>query len=258
VYLRHSGKKWTSDVLYDAQHRFFSLPGLDRLKLVFMWFRRHLSIARHEAKMISEKVSTAIKQRSSTDSRTNNDVEANPVTANAASSKLISPPSSPATMTRSPMSPSRMSADIPIPATPSSIFGTLPGSSAHENESVTSLGHNGMTRGRLLWQNAIRTVRMQSAVSSNLAALAAKPKRSRTGSASNTTTAGERKKTILEEPVRMSRVKQLQPKIDSLEVTQDLPAHQGLVKHLQFSPDGKYLATSRFVLTCSLIIVFLG
>lgn len=221
-----------------------------------MWFRRHLSIARHEAKMISEKVGSAVRQRASTDSRTNNDVEANLVTAT--SPGPISPPGSPA-FTQSPKSPSRMSTDIAIPATPSSIFGTLPGSSAHENESVTSLGPNGMTRGRLLWQNAIRTVRMQSAVSSNLAALATKPKRSRTGSASNTTTAGERKKTIMEEPVRMSRIKQLQPKIDSLEVTQDLPAHQGLVKHLQFSPDGKYLATSRFVfLCCSLVMLFPG
>jgi WD40 repeat protein len=29
-----------------------------------------------------------------------------------------------------------------------------------------------------------------------------------------------------------------------LETTQDLPAHTALVKDIQFSPDGKYLATS--------------
>jgi predicted secreted protein len=38
----------------------------------------------------------------------------------------------------------------------------------------------------------------------------------------------------------------LVPKLKVLEVTQDLAAHSALVKDLQFSPDGKYFATSRF------------
>ncbi|KAH7927942.1 WD40 repeat-like protein [Leucogyrophana mollusca] len=44
--------------------------------------------------------------------------------------------------------------------------------------------------------------------------------------------------------LRGSRVASLVPKLKTLESTQDLPAHQALVRHLQFSPNGKFLATS--------------
>lgn len=46
--------------------------------------------------------------------------------------------------------------------------------------------------------------------------------------------------------LRASRVAALVPKLKSLEATQDLAAHQALVRHLQFSPNGKFLATSRY------------
>lgn len=55
-------------------------------------------------------------------------------------------------------------------------------------------------------------------------------------------------------PLRGSRVAALIPKLKSLETTQDLAAHQALVRHLQFSPNGKFLATSRYLL--SLYITF--
>jgi hypothetical protein len=48
-------------------------------------------------------------------------------------------------------------------------------------------------------------------------------------------------------PVQSSRVASLVPKLRGLKLTQDLDAHQALVRHLQFSPNGKFLATSRFV-----------
>ncbi len=47
--------------------------------------------------------------------------------------------------------------------------------------------------------------------------------------------------------LRSSRVAVLVPKLKSLETTQDLASHAGLVRHLQFSPDGNYLATARCV-----------
>lgn len=43
---------------------------------------------------------------------------------------------------------------------------------------------------------------------------------------------------------RGSKVTSLIPKLKSLEATQDLVAHSALVRHLQFSPNGKFLATS--------------
>lgn len=45
-------------------------------------------------------------------------------------------------------------------------------------------------------------------------------------------------------PLKRSRVAALVPQLQKLATTQDLPAHQALVRHLQFSLDGKFLATS--------------
>jgi WD repeat-containing protein 26 len=45
--------------------------------------------------------------------------------------------------------------------------------------------------------------------------------------------------------VRSNRLAALTPKLQCLETTQDLAAHSALVRHLMFSPDGKYLATCR-------------
>jgi WD repeat-containing protein 26 len=48
-------------------------------------------------------------------------------------------------------------------------------------------------------------------------------------------------------PVQSSRVAGLVPKLRGLVPRQVLEAHQALVRHLQCSPNGKFLATSRFV-----------
>jgi len=47
--------------------------------------------------------------------------------------------------------------------------------------------------------------------------------------------------------IRSSRVARLEPKLRDFAPTQEFAAHQALVRHLQFSPDGNYLATSRSV-----------
>ncbi|KIJ61612.1 hypothetical protein HYDPIDRAFT_31215 [Hydnomerulius pinastri MD-312] len=44
--------------------------------------------------------------------------------------------------------------------------------------------------------------------------------------------------------LRGSRLATLIPKLRSLEATQDISAHTALVRHLQFSPNGKFMATS--------------
>ena len=62
--------------------------------------------------------------------------------------------------------------------------------------------------------------------------------------------------------IRSSRVARLAPKLRDFAPTQEFDAHQALVRHLQFSPNGTFLATSRFVfyldfLEPSLIELFL-
>ncbi|EDR03730.1 uncharacterized protein LACBIDRAFT_331258 [Laccaria bicolor S238N-H82] len=56
----------------------------------------------------------------------------------------------------------------------------------------------------------------------------------------------DRKKAIIE-PVTVlkSCISTLAPKLAALEATQDLAAHNTLVHHLEFSPDGTFLASSR-------------
>ena len=53
-------------------------------------------------------------------------------------------------------------------------------------------------------------------------------------------------------PMQRSRVAGLVPKLRGLTPMQDLAAHQALVRHLQFSPNGRFLATSRSV-SCHLV-----
>ena len=57
--------------------------------------------------------------------------------------------------------------------------------------------------------------------------------------------------------IRSSRVARLVPMLRDFEPTQEFAAHQALVRHLQFSPNGDFLATSRFVLRLDLPGVFL-
>jgi WD repeat-containing protein 26 len=47
--------------------------------------------------------------------------------------------------------------------------------------------------------------------------------------------------------IRSSRVARLAPMLREFEPTQEFAAHQALVRHLQFSPNGNFLATSRLV-----------
>ncbi|PPQ66008.1 hypothetical protein CVT24_011952 [Panaeolus cyanescens] len=52
-----------------------------------------------------------------------------------------------------------------------------------------------------------------------------------------------------------SRVTSLVPKLVELEPTQDLAAHAALVRHMQFSPDGRFLATSSWDKTSTIFAV---
>ena len=94
---------------------------------------------------------------------------------------------------------------------------------------------------RVRFVQAVRNViRMQQATSSHSPF-------SRSLSPTFLTPDGMHRKDTQPMPVHTSRVAGLVPKLRGLTLTQDLDAHQALVRHLQFSPNGKFLATSRFV-----------
>ncbi|KAJ7598511.1 quinon protein alcohol dehydrogenase-like superfamily [Mycena floridula] len=94
-------------------------------------------------------------------------------------------------------------------------FQSIPRSS-QSRVAVSATSTNIPTAARQLWSNAIRTVRMHSAVSSNLAFVVASS----------------------------VRISALRPKLECLEPVQDMTVHQAMVRHLQFSSDGKFLATT--------------
>ena len=117
------------------------------------------------------------------------------------------------------------------------------------------------TSGKQLWKNAVKTVKMRSTLSGvspvDTSPIAfpgrPEPTRQRTMSSGFGTaefgTAESKKSPSPGEilPFSRSRVSALVPKLQELEATHDLAAHTALVRHMEFSPDGRFLATSRCV-----------
>ncbi|KAF9031656.1 WD40 repeat-like protein [Hymenopellis radicata] len=247
---RHSGRKWLSDILMDASDRFFSLPGMGIFASCVRKFGKGFKKTKHAfrrghraTKRLSSRTVTYFSRTSSVDEK-QDDLEANG-NSNGPILPVSSPPNSPTFKhSMSDHLPSEIRASSPSPMTTPTLDATAP-PSIMEGSSPTE-----PSVGRQLWQNAIRTVKMRSAVSSNLAAMAQKtsatrgtPNRQRTLSS----TLQGRMRMTADTPVKgvlRSRIATLTPQLKCLETTKDLTAHQALVKHMQFSPNGKYLATS--------------
>jgi hypothetical protein len=123
----------------------------------------------------------------------------------------------------------------------------------------------GPTLGKQLWKNAVKNVKLRSTLGGSLATSSlttvlgrAEPVRRRT--ISSGFEALDRKKTPFpgELPTfPRLRVSALAAKLQGLEATHDLAAHTALVRHMQFSPDGRFLATSRCVHVFSLNYSFI-
>ncbi|KAK0192616.1 hypothetical protein F5146DRAFT_1102483 [Armillaria mellea] len=184
TFLRHSGRKWLSDVLLEVTDKFFNLPGMDMIRFCIRKFEKSVERMRRSISKVGTRTIHLRRLMG-----------------------LISPTST----------------------TPTNDGGAP---SIFEEPSV----------GKQLWKNAIRTVTMRSAVSSNIAAMASarNPNRQRTSSS----TMNGRKRSTGNGPVLRSRVATLTPQLRCLQPTRDLTAHQALVKHMQFSPNGNWDRTS--------------
>ncbi|ESK86388.1 catabolite degradation [Moniliophthora roreri MCA 2997] len=222
TFLRHQGRKWLGDVLIETNEKILNMRGMGATRKMFHWcFERFVSVARR-LHLVKSNLSIDSSSDVANIHRGSDAKPMAPILENIH-------PGSPAT----PTSPDT----IPRVASP------VPGSP------ITPTSPNSTTPGKELWRNAIRAVARRTAISSNLANLEMNsrgggprtPHRKRTASSSET-------RRRAEEPVKIglmrSRVSALVPKLTCLEATQDLAAHQALVRHLQFSPDGKFLATS--------------
>lgn len=138
-----------------------------------------------------------------------------------------------------PRSPSIISQEkSPIPESP--------------NLSGTPFPTSNVSAGKQRWRDAIRAVRIRAAIATDqdpaspmVVGTPREPARRRT--TSSNLTDKKRPHSQTRGTVAKSRLADLVPKLKVLDATQDLAAHTALVKHIQFSPDGKYLATSRYV-----------
>ncbi|EAU89752.2 hypothetical protein CC1G_07477 [Coprinopsis cinerea okayama7 len=278
AFARHRGQKWLSDVLNETVEEFIRLPGINWIYKACAFLSRHLVRFGHICHQISSTIkdigASCIHRRSDEKS---DDLEANGIPKSA---------TLPVAFTPEPSRSTRFSADTLVSPTvesvPSSKPPPLPANfplSPQSNDvgtgptsAVTSITSPSSpnppappSHGRLLWKNAIKTVKIhqqQSALAAQASAAEGEaststsppvvgrfPVRRRTTSSTGTGSGlplNEKKKTLVPEPIAVvkSRISSLVPKLSMMEATQDLSAHTALVRHLQFSPDGRYLATS--------------
>lgn len=108
--------------------------------------------------------------------------------------------------------------------------------------------------GKQLWKNAFRNIKMRNALTlaqlRTPAPVIGSPLRRRTSSSSLKDDIPDNIKktsTSTSESLLFSRprISAFVPKLTEMKVTQNLAAHSALVRHMQFSPDGQFLATSR-------------
>ena len=236
IFARHKGKKWLQDLLDDWWDAAISIPPfhqfLDGLHAFGVWSS---SIPHHIRNAVTHtrSVVTSIFRRR----------PAGSFNSSSSENSLPSVPS-PETVVAIPQS-SRRGSEIALSASPvSPTFEPKSMQSSTVSFTLASEKSSGMTgapgasspsRGRFV--QAVRSViKMQQAT-----------QLARSFSSTLLMPDGTRRQDTLPMPMQPSRMAGLVPKLRSLMPTQVLEAHQALVRHLQFSPNGKFLATSRLV-----------
>ena len=233
VFARHKGKKWLQDSLDDFWDAVMSIPPfhslIEGLHTLGLW----ASSISHRTRAAAAHTSSAIVSvfhRPSVDafsSSSENSLSSSPAPEAAVSIPQGSRRGSEVTFV--PPTTEAKSRQGSITSV------TLPSEMSPE----TSTASPSPPRVRFV-QTVRNVIRMQQATSSY-------SQFSRSLTPTLLTPDGVHRKDTQPMPVQSSRVANLVPKLRGLTLTQDLDAHQALVRHLQFSPNGKFLATSRFV-----------
>lgn len=237
TYNHHQGRKWLSDVLDDANKRFLQLRAMVATRRAMVWSGTRIKQAGNSLRRVpSFYAGSHIDSDAEKAEDHDNSTGGLPFTHNPNNSGPMSPigrqrpdfPSYPTFDARTPVT-SPVSSD---------------GHSEFSGNSVDAASTTSPARSR--FTHAVRSVMMIQNMSGGLAS-AFTSNRQRTtlrdpaGAAADVT-----KKELELDMARGSRVSVLVPKLKQLESVYDLMGHQALVKHLQFSPDGKLLATSRY------------
>ncbi|OJT12118.1 hypothetical protein TRAPUB_11343 [Trametes pubescens] len=241
TFSRHHGTKWLADVLSETRVKVKSTRGIRWLiyeprALAWAgsrWTQRHF-----------RKLSDAVSELSArTISRLNSDSDEKLADTERGVTPVSPLPGCTSPEPLSPIIMRRGASDsgplLPIAEvrtnTAMSVGGEEDGTASIMSDTVGPLQAPG--RGR--FANAVRAVIKMRAASTAFPVDGRNPRRQRTMSSDGIGSALE--------PVgvlKTSRVGTLVPKLRSLHPTQSFEAHLALVRHLQFSPNGKFLATS--------------
>jgi len=236
IFSRHKGKKWLQDLLDDWWDAVMTIPPfhqfLDRLHAFGLWSASIPHQLRVAVTHTRSAVTSIFRRR-----------PAGSFNSSSSENSLPSVPS-PETVIAIPQSPRRGSETVLCASPVSPTFEPKSVQGSTVSFTLPSEKSSGMTgtptasppsRGR--FAQAVRNViRMQQAT-----------QLTRSLSPALLMPDGTRRQDTLPMPMQASRVAGLVPKLRGLMPTQVLEAHQALVRHLQFSPNGKFLATSRLV-----------
>ena len=247
AFTRHKGEKWLADILSETKVSMHGLPGVAWCIREPRQFARKVAYyGRRHFRDLSDYFSGAVQWVSAKlklNTRRAEDIESSEGSETKTPASPQYYPGTPLSMREHRGSDATATVLTPISErAPSTVDGhddpTVVSDAGHSTPSSPILTSPAKTR----FHNLVRSVIMLRSVSGGSSAVSS-PRRQRTISSE--------KHGKLTEPtgmVRGSRVASLIPKLKLMESYFDLAAHQALVRHLQFSPDGKYLATSRHVM----------
>jgi hypothetical protein len=238
VFSRHKGKKWLQDSLDDWWDAVVAVPPLHQLlecmHVLGLWISSSPRRMRATATHVSSAVASVFHCHSGT------------LYPSSSENSLPSAPT-PNTVVAVPQGLRRGSemSFAASPTPPTTEAKSIPGSTVSFALPSEKLGMTGSSASppasRVRFVQAVRNViKMQQATTPRM-------QLTRTLSPIVLISDGTPQKDPQPMPVQSSRVAALVTKLRGLTPTQDLAAHQALVRHLQFSPNGKFLATSRFV-----------
>ena len=244
AFSRHSGQKWLSDVLIEAKDRFWLSPGIT-------WTRRGVLIVYHHLMTAFKAMFGILPTPTCWSTETDDDdLEAHVHGPPASRFQNYDPTRHRISDATAPMSEPSSPTSPFVPPTPlnSPVHQTFVPSfvATANNDRTTSIS-------KQLWKKAFRDVKLRNALmpsrqSTAVPVIDPPPIRQRTTSSTlNDVVSDNKKKASTLESVLFSRsrITAFVPKLTELEVTHDLAAHSALVRHMQFSPDGQFLATSR-------------
>lgn len=224
VYSRYEGKKLAGDIFTELKEHLTGFPGVEATQIALIFLYRCLALVLRKAGHLRRSLGRASRRRmrrgNAAVQRARDDLEAHMSNIFALQGSTES------------VNTARHTSRAGSPA--SSLANITPG---------------GNSRGRILWHHVTQAVRTRSTIFfKRRPTLTREPL-----SIGSSTSADQKWNKFLDRPItNFIRRKHLKPKVSHLGATQDLRVHQGLVKHLHFSPDGLSLVSSRFVLCRSL------